>query len=150
MRVVIQRVSKSEVTVSNSIVGSIKSGLLIFVSFINNYSSDDLIWMTNKILKLRIFNDENNKMNKSILDISGEIMIISQFTLHSSTKKGSRPSFIKSANHQIANELYLNFINLIESKFGKKVQTGEFGSYMKVDLSNDGPTTIIMDSKLKE
>ena len=150
MRAVIQRVSQSNVKVSGEVIGEIKGGLMVLVSFVDEDNDTDLDWMTKKIVNLRIFNDDEGKMNRSIQDVDGDILLISQFTLHGSTKKGNRPSFIKAAKPDIANVMYEKFIKILEQSLGKKIQTGEFGGDMKVSLVNDGPTTIIIDSKDKE
>ena len=150
MRVVVQRVSQSNVKVSGELIGEIKEGLMVLVSFVDEDNDTDLDWMTKKIINLRIFNDDEGKMNRSVLDIGGDILLISQFTLHGSTKKGNRPSFIKAAKPDFANVMYERFIKVLEQSLGKEIQTGEFGGDMKVSLVNDGPTTIIIDSKDKE
>ena len=150
MRVVVQRVSQSNVKVSGEIIGEINEGLMVLVSFVDEDNDTDLGWMTKKIINLRIFNDDEGKMNRSVQDIGGDILLISQFTLHGSTKKGNRPSFIKAAKPDFANVMYEKFIKVLEQSLGKKIQTGEFGGDMKVSLLNDGPTTIIIDSKDKE
>ena len=150
MRVVVQRVSQSNVKVSGEIIGKINEGLMVLVSFVDEDNDTDLGWMTKKIINLRIFNDDEGKMNKSVQDIGGDILLISQFTLHGSTKKGNRPSFIKAAKPDFANVMYEKFIKVLEQSLGKEIQTGEFGGDMKVSLVNDGPTTIIIDSKDKE
>ena len=150
MRVVVQRVSQSNVKVSGEVIGEIKEGLMVLVSFIDEDNDTDLDWMTKKIVNLRIFNDDEGKMNRSVHDIGGDILLISQFTLHGSTKKGNRPSFIKAAKPDFANVMYERFIKVLEQSLGKEIQTGEFGGDMKVSLVNDGPTTIIIDSKDKE
>ena len=150
MRVVVQRVSQSNVKVSGEVIGEIKEGLMVLVSFVDEDNDTDLDWMTKKIINLRIFNDDEGKMNRSVQDIGGDILLISQFTLHGSTKKGNRPSFIKAAKPDFANVMYERFINILEQSLGKEIQTGEFGGDMKVSLVNDGPTTIIIDSKDKE
>ena len=150
MRVVVQRVSQSNVKVSGEVIGEIKEGLMVLVSFVDEDNDTDLGWMTKKIINLRIFNDDEGKMNRSVQDIGGDILLISQFTLHGSTKKGNRPSFIKAAKPDFANVMYERFIKVLEQSLGKEIQTGEFGGYMKVSLINDGPTTIIIDSKDKE
>ena len=150
MRVVVQRVSQSNVKVSGEAIGEIKEGLMVLVSFVDEDNETDLDWMTKKIINLRIFNDDKGKMNRSVQDVGGDILLISQFTLHGSTKKGNRPSFIKAAKPDIANVMYEKFIKILEQSLGKKIQTGEFGGDMKVSLVNDGPTTIIIDSKNKE
>jgi len=150
MRVVVQRVSQSNVKVSGEIIGEINEGLMVLVSFVDEDNDSDLGWMTKKIINLRIFNDDEGKMNRSVQDIGGDILLISQFTLHGSTKKGNRPSFIKAAKPDFANVMYERFIKVLEQSLGKEIQTGEFGGDMKVSLVNDGPTTIIIDSKDKE
>ena len=150
MRAVIQRVSQSNVKVSGEVIGEIKGGLMVLVSFVDEDNDTDLDWMTKKIVNLRIFNDDEGKMNRSVQDVGGDILLISQFTLHGSTKKGNRPSFIKAAKPDIANVMYEKFIKILEQSLGKEIQTGEFGGDMKVSLINDGPTTIIIDSKDKE
>ncbi len=147
MRVVVQRVSQSNVKVSGEIIGEINEGLMVLVSFVDEDNDTDLGWMTKKIINLRIFNDDEGKMNRSVQDIGGDILLISQFTLHGSTKKGNRPSFIKAAKPDFANVMYERFIKVLEQSLGKEIQTGEFGGDMKVSLVNDGPTTIIIDSK---
>ena len=150
MRAVIQRVSQSNVKVSGEVIGEIKGGLMVLVSFVDEDNDTDLDWMTKKIVNLRIFNDDEGKMNRSVQDVGGDILLISQFTLHGSTKKGNRPSFIKAAKPDIANVMYEKFIKILEQSLGKEIQTGEFGGDMKVSLVNDGPTTIIIDSKDRE
>ena len=150
MRVVVQRVSQSKVKVSGEVIGEIKEGLMVLVSFVDEDNDTDLGWMTKKIINLRIFNDDEGKMNRSVQDVGGDILLISQFTLHGSTKKGNRPSFIKAAKPDFANFMYERFIKVLEQSLGKEIQTGEFGGDMKVSLVNDGPTTIIIDSKDKE
>tara|TARA_B100000941_G_scaffold709_1_gene400 strand:+ start:270 stop:722 length:453 start_codon:yes stop_codon:yes gene_type:complete len=150
MRVVVQRVSQSNVKVSGEVIGEIKEGLMVLVSFVDEDNDTDLDWMTKKIINLRIFNDDEGKMNRSVHDVGGDILLISQFTLHGSTKKGNRPSFIKAAKPDFANVMYERFIKVLEKSLGKEIQTGEFGGDMKVSLVNDGPTTIIIDSKDKE
>lgn len=150
MRVVVQRVSQSNVKVSGEVIGEIKEGLMVLVSFVDEDNDTDLGWMTKKIINLRIFNDDEGKMNRSVQDVGGDILLISQFTLHGSTKKGNRPSFIKAAKPDFANVMYERFIKVLEQSLGKEIQTGEFGGDMKVSLINDGPTTIIIDSRNKE
>ena len=150
MRVVVQRVSQSNVKVSGEVIGEIKEGLMVLVSFVDEDNDIDLEWMTKKIVNLRIFNDDEGKMNRSVQDVGGDILLISQFTLHGSTKKGNRPSFIKAAKPDFANVMYMKFIKILELSLGKGIQTGEFGGDMKVSLINDGPTTIIIDSRNKE
>ena len=150
MRVVVQRVSHSNVKVAGEVIGKINEGLMVLVSFVDEDNDTDLGWMTKKIINLRIFNDDEGKMNRSVHDVGGDILLISQFTLHGSTKKGNRPSFIKAAKPDFANVMYERFIKVLEQSLGKEIQTGEFGGDMKVSLVNDGPTTIIIDSKDKE
>ena len=150
MRVVVQRVSQSNVKVSGEVIGEIKEGLMVLVSFVDEDNDTDLDWMTKKIINLRIFNDDEGKMNRSVQDVAGDILLVSQFTLHGSTKKGNRPSFIKAAKPDFANVMYVRFIKVLEQTLGKEIQTGEFGGDMKVSLINDGPTTIIIDSRNKE
>lgn len=149
MKVVIQRVSKASVTIEDKKAASIANGLLILLGIVNEDSQDDIEWLTNKIANLRIFGDENGVMNKSILDAKGDVIVVSQFTLHASTKKGNRPSYIKAAKPDIAIPLYETFVKRLENHLGRPVQTGEFGADMKVELLNDGPVTIIIDSKNK-
>ena len=140
--------SQSNVKVSGEVIGEIKKGLMVLVSFVDEDNETDLGWMTKKIINLRIFNDDEGKMNRSVQDIGGDILLISQFTLHGSTKKGNRPSFIKAAKPDFANVMYERFIKVLEQSLGKEIQTGEFGGDMKVSLVNDGPTTIIIDLSL--
>ena len=150
MRIVIQRVQEAKVKVEEEVVGSMGQGLLVFLGIENEDDSSDLEWLINKLLNLRIFNDENQVMNCSLLDIMGELMVISQFTLMAATKKGNRPSYIRAARHEIAIPLYEQFLILAEERLGKKVARGVFGADMKVSLINDGPVTIIIDSKNRE
>lgn len=150
MRVVIQRVAEASVTIENKVVASIEKGLLVLVGIEDADTQEDIDWLVAKIAKLRIFGDENNVMNLSVQDINGDIIVVSQFTLHAATKKGNRPSYIKASKPEIAVPLYENFVRKLESEIGKKVQTGAFGADMKVSLINDGPVTIIIDSKNKE
>jgi len=150
MRVVIQRVSEASVTIENKVVASIEKGLLILVGIEDADAQEDIDWLVAKIAKIRIFGDENNVMNLSVQDIDGDIIVVSQFTLHAGTKKGNRPSYIKASKPEIAVPHYESFVRKLESEIGKKIQTGEFGADMKVSLINDGPVTIIMDSKNKE
>ncbi|MDO5979631.1 D-aminoacyl-tRNA deacylase [Flavivirga spongiicola] len=149
MKVVIQRVSKASVTIDEVKVASISKGLLILLGIINEDTLEDIKWLTNKIVNLRVFNDENDIMNNSLLDVSGDAVVVSQFTLHASTKKGNRPSYIKAAKPDVAVPLYESFVKQLEVDLGKKIQTGQFGADMKVELLNDGPVTIIIDSKNK-
>ena len=150
MRIVIQRVREAKVKVEEEVVGSMDQGLLVFLGIENEDDSSDLEWLVNKLLNLRIFNDENQVMNRSLLDIMGELMVISQFTLMAATKKGNRPSYIRAARHEIAIPLYEQFLILAEERLGKKVARGVFGADMKVSSINDGPVTIIIDSKNRE
>ncbi len=150
MKLVIQRVSKASVIIEGEKVTSIKTGLLILLGIVNEDTQDDINWLSNKVVNLRIFSDENDVMNKSLLNVNGDIIVVSQFTLHASTKKGSRPSYMKAAKPDVAIPLYEAFIKQLELGLGKRIQTGEFGADMKVELLNDGPVTIIIDSKNKE
>ena len=150
MKVVIQRVKESSVEIDNKIKAEIGKGLLVLIGISQKDNKLDVEWLVNKVLNIRIFNDSDGIMNKSIIDIKGEILIISQFTLMALTTKGNRPSYIKSASHEIAIPLYNYFIKLLESKLNNKIKTGIFGADMKVRLINDGPVTIIIDSKNKE
>lgn len=149
MKIVIQRVSEAIVTIEGERVAQINNGLLILLGIVNEDTQEDIKWLTNKITNLRIFNDENDVMNKSIKDVNGNIIVVSQFTLHALTKKGNRPSYIKAAKPEIAIPLYQMFVKQLESDLGKTVQTGQFGAMMQVALVNDGPVTIIIDSKNK-
>ncbi|WP_298755082.1 D-aminoacyl-tRNA deacylase [uncultured Psychroserpens sp.] len=149
MKAVIQRVSQASVTIEGQKVANIQSGLLILLGIVNDDTQEDIKWLSNKITNLRIFSDENGVMNKSILQIDGEAIVVSQFTLHASTKKGNRPSYIYAAKPDIAVPLYEAFVKQLETDLGKVVQTGEFGADMKVELLNDGPVTIIIDTKNK-
>lgn len=150
MRVLIQRVLESSVKVDGKVKSEIGNGLMILLGIEEADSSEDIEWLTSKIINLRIFDDENGVMNKSILDSGGDILVVSQFTLHASTKKGNRPSYIKAAKPDISVPLYEDFCLVLSDKLGKEVGTGEFGAYMEVALINDGPVTIWMDSKNKE
>ncbi len=150
MKAVLQRVSKASVTVDGKIISSIDNGLLILLGITNEDSFKDIEWLTKKILNMRIFNDSNNNMNISVMDSDGDIIVVSQFTLMASTKKGNRPSYIKAAKPEIAIPLYEQFISQLEKEFTKKVGTGIFGADMKVELLNDGPVTILLDSLNKE
>ena len=149
MKVVTQRVSSASVTIETEIVANIQSGLLVLVGIEDGDSVEDINWLSQKIINLRIFGDENEVMNLSVKDIQGDIIIVSQFTLHASTKKGNRPSYIKASKPDIAIPLYEKFVQQMELELGKKIQTGKFGADMKVALVNDGPVTIIIDSKNK-
>ena len=150
MRVVIQRVSEASVTVDGAVTGNINGGLLVLAGFENADKEEDITWMSNKMVNLRIFNDSQGVMNKSVLDTGGEILFISQFTLHAFTKKGNRPSYIKASKPEIAIPMYQALIKQLESDLGKHIETGVFGADMKVALLNDGPVTIIIDSKNRE
>jgi D-tyrosyl-tRNA(Tyr) deacylase len=150
MKIVIQRVSKASVTIHENKVAEIAQGLLIFLGIVDTDGQEDINFLVRKIVNIRIFNDAKGVMNTSLLDIYGAVLVVSQFTLQASTKKGNRPSYIGAAKPEIAIPLYENFIKTLEMEIGKKVQTGEFGADMKVELLNDGPVTIIIDSKNKE
>lgn len=150
MKAVIQRVSQASVTINNEKVADIGLGLLILVGIEDADTIEDIDWLTAKISQLRIFNDENEVMNKSVQDVNGDIIVVSQFTLHASTKKGNRPSYLKASKPDVAIPLYEAFVESMEKSIGKKVQTGQFGADMKVSLINDGPVTIIIDTKNKE
>ncbi|CAN5448791.1 D-aminoacyl-tRNA deacylase [soil metagenome] len=150
MIAVVQRVSEANVVIDSDVHSSIKKGLMVLLGIENADSEDDIQWLSQKIVNLRIFNDENEVMNKSLMEADGDILLISQFTLHASTKKGNRPSYIKAAKPDIAISLYEKFILSLENATGKKVETGIFGADMKVGLVNDGPVTIIIDSKEKK
>lgn len=150
MKIVIQRVSSASVTIDSEIVADIQKGLLVLVGIEDADTKEDIDWLCQKIINIRIFGDENDVMNLSVKDIDGDIIIVSQFTLQALTKKGNRPSYIKASKPEIAIPLYDNFVNSLEIELGKKVQTGVFGADMKVALLNDGPVTIIIDSKNKE
>ena len=147
MKAVLQRVSSSSVTISEKIVAQIDNGLLVLVGIEDADTPEDIHWLCQKIVNLRIFADENNVMNLSVKDIQGDVIVVSQFTLHANTKKGNRPSYIKASKPEIAIPLYENFVRQMELELGKKIQTGVFGANMKVALVNDGPVTIIIDSK---
>ena len=150
MRVVVQRVSKASVTVEGQITGQIDQGLLVLLGIETTDTREDADWLAAKIAKMRIFGDQDGHMNLSVTDVNGKILVVSQFTLHAQTKKGNRPSFIKSARPEQAIPLYEYFLNQLEILLGKSPQTGKFGAMMDVDLINDGPVTIFMDSKQRE
>jgi D-tyrosyl-tRNA(Tyr) deacylase len=150
MKVVIQRVSSASVTVEGNRVADIQKGLLVLVGIEEADTLEDIQWLSSKIVNLRIFGDANEVMNLSVKDVDGDIIVISQFTLQASTKKGNRPSYLKAAKHEIAIPMYERFVQEVEQQLGKKVQTGIFAADMKVALLNDGPVTIVMDSKNKE
>ena len=150
MRIVIQRVCQAEIKVEGNTEGFIDKGLFVLLGIENGDDQSDLKWLVNKLLNLRIFNDNQNVMNHSLLDVKGALMVISQFTLMAATKKGNRPSYIRAANNEIAFPLYEQFVHFAEKKLGSKVTKGVFGADMKVSLLNDGPVTIIIDSKNRE
>ena len=150
MRVVLQRVSHASVTVDGNKTGEIKNGFLILLGVESEDTAADIDWLVNKCMNMRVFSDEEGKMNLSIKDISGSFLVVSQFTLHASTKKGNRPSFIKAARPDHAIPMYEQFCSTLHSKSGLSVERGIFGADMKVELCNDGPVTILIDSKLKE
>ena len=150
MKAVIQRVSQASVTIEGAITAEIKTGLLVLVGIEDADSDEDINWLVGKIINMRIFGDENDVMNLSVQDVQGDIIVVSQFTLHASTKKGNRPSYIKASKPEVAIPLYEKFVAKIEAEFGKKIQTGKFGADMKVLLLNDGPVTIAIDTKNKE
>ena len=150
MKVVIQRVSKASVTISGQVKAKIAKGLLVLLGIEEEDDKSDIEWLVPKIISLRIFNDADEKMNLSVSDIDGDILVISQFTLHASTKKGNRPSFIKAARPDNANQLYQEFVKNLSDLYKREIFTGSFGADMKVELINDGPVTIIIDTKQKE
>jgi len=150
MRVVVQRVTQASVSVDSKIIGQVSKGLLVLVGIENADTEEDSEWLSKKICHLRIFDDEEGVMNKSLLEVDGNILVISQFTLHAKTKKGNRPSYITAAKPDISVPLYENFVARLEKESGKKVETGKFGAEMQVSLVNDGPVTIVMDTKNKE
>lgn len=150
MRVIVQRVNKASVEVENSIVSSIGKGMVVLLGVENEDNQNDIDWISNKISQLRIFDDQKKVMNNSITDINGEMIIISQFTLHASTKKGNRPSYIKAAKSEIAKKIYNKFLLSVESKINNKPKAGIFGADMLVKIDNNGPVTIFIDSKNKE
>jgi D-tyrosyl-tRNA(Tyr) deacylase len=150
MRIVIQRVKHASVTIDGNIKSSIKQGYLILLGVGENDTQEDAEWLVKKVIGLRVFDDEAGVMNKSIMDVDGEILVISQFTLFASYKKGNRPSWLRAARHEISVPLYEHFCKLLSESLGKQVGTGEFGADMKVELLNDGPVTICMDTKNKE
>lgn len=150
MKVVIQRVSEASVTVDGQKTADIKKGLLVLVGIEDADTQEDIDWLAGKIIKMRIFGDENDVMNCSVQDIDGDIIAVSQFTLHASTKKGNRPSYIKAAKPDFAIPMYESFVMALEKELNKKIQTGIFGADMKVSLLNDGPVTIVMDSKNRD
>lgn len=150
MRIVVQRVSEASVRVDGEITGEIGSGLLVFLGVETEDTSDDARWLAEKVTRLRIFADENQVMNRSVTDVGGDILLVSQFTLHALTKKGNRPSYIRAARPQQSQPLYNEFVQLLQNELKKPVATGIFGADMKVSLVNDGPVTILIDSKNRE
>lgn len=150
MRAVIQRVSKATVSIEGAVKGSIEMGLLVLLAVEEADTMEDIEWLSGKVVRLRIFNDENGVMNRSVQEVNGGILLVSQFTLFASTKKGNRPSYSRSAKPEIAVPLYEQFIGRLTQDLGKPVQTGEFGAHMVVSLVNDGPVTIIIDSKSRD
>lgn len=150
MRAVIQRVTHASVTVSGETISRIEKGLLVFLGIENFDNEEDIQWLSGKISRLRLFEDENEVMNKSVQDVGGQIIVVSQFTLHASTKKGNRPSYIRAARPETAIPLYEQFVQQLEKDTGRTVKTGEFGAMMDVTLINDGPVTIFIDTKNKE
>ena len=150
MKVVIQRVSSASVTILNEKVANINTGLLVLVGIVSEDTQEDINWLVKKGANMRIFPDSDSVMNQSVKDINGEIIVVSQFTLHASTKKGNRPSYIKAARPEVAIPLYENFVKSLETETSKSIQTGQFGADMQVALVNDGPVTIIVDSKCKD
>lgn len=150
MRAVIQRVSQASVTIDGKIVADIQKGLLVLLGIVDEDTQEDIDWLSQKITNLRVFADENGVMNVSVADCDGDVIVVSQFTLHASTKKGNRPSYIKAAKPEIAIPLYERFVQKLGNDLGKKIQTGQFGADMKVLLLNDGPVTIAIDTKNKE
>ena len=150
MRVVIQKVTQASVSIENQIVASIDKGLLVLVGIEDGDTNEDIAWLSSKIVNLRVFDDDNGVMNLSVKEVEGEVLIVSQFTLYASTKKGNRPSYIKAARPEVAIPIYEAFIKQVESLLGKRVPTGQFGAMMQVSLCNDGPVTILIDTKNKE
>jgi D-tyrosyl-tRNA(Tyr) deacylase len=150
MRAAVQRVSSASVTIAGVIKSQIAAGLLVLVAFEDSDSSEDIEWLAGKLVRLRIFNDEQGLMNRSVRETGGEILVVSQFTLFASTKKGNRPSYIRSARPEVAIPLYEQFVAKLAAEFGKPIHTGEFGADMKVALVNDGPVTIVIDTKARE
>lgn len=150
MRIVIQRVSEASVSIKDTMKSAIQQGFLILLGIGEEDNEDDIEWLVKKVVNLRVFDDEQGVMNKSILDVNGEILVVSQFTLMASYKKGNRPSYIRAAGHEISIPLYQQFCERLSAQLGKEVDTGEFGADMQVKLVNDGPVTICMDTKNKE
>jgi len=150
MRLVIQRVSEASVRVDEEVIGSIGHGLMVLVGVENGDTYDDVKWLASKTVCLRIFDDENGVMNRSVVDVGGGILAVSQFTLTASTRKGNRPSYIRAAGHDLAESLYEAYCQTVSELLGRKAERGRFGAHMKVSLVNDGPVTIIIDSRLRE
>ena len=150
MRVVIQKVTQASVSIENQTVASIDKGLLVLVGIEDGDTNEDIAWLSSKIVNLRVFDDDNGVMNLSVKEVEGEVLIVSQFTLHASTKKGNRPSYIMAARPEVAIPVYEAFIKQVETLLGKRVPTGQFGAMMQVSLCNDGPVTILIDTKNKE
>ncbi len=150
MRIVIQRVSRASVTIEGTVKSAIEKGYLILIGVCEEDTEEDVEWLVRKVIGLRVFDDDNGVMNRSIMDVDGNILVISQFTLFASYKKGNRPSWLRAARHEISVPLYESFCTKLSAALGKKVGTGEFGADMKVELLNDGPVTICMDTKNKE
>ena len=150
MRAVIQRVAEAKVTIGGAIQGAIQHGLLVLLAIEEADTAEDIEWLSGKIVRLRVFNDENGVMNRSAQEVQGGILLVSQFTLFASTKKGNRPSYSRSARPEVAVPLYQQFIQKLGQDLGQPIQTGEFGAHMLVSLTNDGPVTIIIDSKARE
>ena len=150
MRAVLQRVTSASVTIAGAVKSCIGTGLLVLVAVEESDTTEDMEWLAGKVVRLRVFNDDDGLMNRSVQDVGGEILVVSQFTLFASTKKGNRPSYIRSAKPEIAIPLYEQFVTRLTSELGKVIQTGEFGADMKVALVNDGPVTIFIDTKLRE
>ena len=150
MRAVIQRVSSASVVIAGQTKASIQTGLLVLLGIEEADTAEDIEWLSSKIARLRVFNDEQAVMNRSVLEAGGQVIVVSQFTLHASTKKGNRPSYIRAARPEVAIPLYEQFVQKLASELGQPVETGEFGADMKVSLVNDGPVTIVIDSKARE
>lgn len=150
MRAVIQRVSQASVTVKGEVISKIGKGLLVLLGITDEDQNEDILWLAKKVAHLRIFNDDDGIMNRSVMEENGEVIVVSQFTLYAGTKKGNRPSYMKASKPEVAVPLYESFVNALEKELGKHVGTGVFGAEMKVELLNDGPVTIIVDTKNKE
>jgi len=150
MRVVIQKVNHASVDIEKQTVASINKGLLVLVGIEDSDSDEDIVWLSAKIVNLRVFEDENGVMNLSVKDVDGEVLVVSQFTLHAATKKGNRPSYIRAARPEVAIPIYEAFVKQVEILLGKRVPTGQFGAMMQVNLCNDGPVTILIDTKNKD